>query len=226
MVNLAAMQWDPFTTLSRTLWITGGQWAGKSTVAGILAEDYGLTHYHYDYHAARGHEDRRIAAQIRRGESPTELDPQIHFVETSPRVAAAEVIRSFPERFEWVLDDLRALVSGRPIIADGWGLRPELVLPVAGSPGQVVVMVPTVVFREHQSRTLDRATALSHRVDDPALGQRNRIERDRLIAADAVAAARVLGIRVIQVDGTRDARAVADEVADHFSTFLPQAARR
>ena len=44
------MHWDRFTTLQRALWIGGGQWAGKSTVAGILAQRYGLTHYHYDYH--------------------------------------------------------------------------------------------------------------------------------------------------------------------------------
>jgi len=40
----------PFTTPQRTLWIGGGQWTGKSTVAGIPAEQYGLIHYHYGYH--------------------------------------------------------------------------------------------------------------------------------------------------------------------------------
>jgi hypothetical protein len=54
--------------------IGGGQWAGKSTVARILALRYGLTAYHYDYHDARGHEDRSIArrgsASSRRGSCP------------------------------------------------------------------------------------------------------------------------------------------------------------
>jgi hypothetical protein len=30
---------------------------------------------------------------------------------------AAETLADFPVRFEWALDDLRALVAGRPIIA-------------------------------------------------------------------------------------------------------------
>jgi hypothetical protein len=53
--------WDPFGTLRGALWIGGGQWAGKSTVARILARRYGITAYHYDYHDARGHDDRRLA---------------------------------------------------------------------------------------------------------------------------------------------------------------------
>ncbi|SFI25623.1 hypothetical protein [Amycolatopsis regifaucium] len=43
---------------------------------------------------------------------------------------AADTIAGFPARFEGALDDLRALVSGRPILAEGWGLRPELVAPL------------------------------------------------------------------------------------------------
>jgi hypothetical protein len=56
---------------------------------------------------------------------------------------AAETLPGFPIRFEWALDDLRALVSGRPMIAEGWGLRPCLVALVIDSPRRMVVMVPT-----------------------------------------------------------------------------------
>lgn len=44
---------------------------------------------------------------------------------------------------------------------------------------------------------------------------------DRLIAEDAVRNAERLNIRVIEVDGSRDAQAMADLVADHFRDFLP-----
>ncbi|NUO60770.1 MAG: hypothetical protein HOV78_29235 [Hamadaea sp.] len=212
---------DPFGTLGRALWIGGGQWAGKSTVARLLAQRYGLTAYHYDYHDARGHNDRRVARRVRLGQSPDDPDPEVTWVNTTPQDMAAETLAGFPIRFEWALDDLRALVSGRPIIAEGWGLRPELVVPVAGSPRRMVVMVPTEEFRERQLRTLTRAATFGHGVSDPARAQRNRLERDRLVADDAVRAARRLGIRVIEVDGTRDAAAVADLVADHFRRCLP-----
>ncbi|GAA2408437.1 hypothetical protein GCM10010191_16210 [Actinomadura vinacea] len=213
--------WDPFGTLRRALWIGGGQWAGKSTVSQLLALRYGLTAYRYDYHDARGHNDRRIARRIRLGQPPADPDPDVTWVNTTPQDMAAETLAGFPVRFEWALDDLRAMFSGRPIIAEGWGLRPELVAPIAGSLRQIVVMVPTEAFRARQLRELARAAAVGHDVSDPARAQHNRLERDRLVADDAVRSARRLGIRVIEVDGTLDAAAVADIVADHFRPALP-----
>jgi hypothetical protein len=215
------MHWDPFTTLRRALWIGGGQWAGKSTVAGILAERHGLTHYHYDYHDARGHLDRRTAQQLRRGETPVQPDAESVWIRSTVEQAVDETLATFVERFEYVQDDLRALVSPHPIIVDGWGLRPELVAPLTSSPQRMVVMVPTENFRQYQLRHLPRAGILRHDVSDPELAQRNRIARDRLIAEDAVSNAKRLNIRVIEVDGSRDAHALADLLADHFRDFLP-----
>ncbi|UBU09345.1 hypothetical protein [Nonomuraea gerenzanensis] len=220
------MTWDPFGTLGNTLWIGGGQWAGKSTVARLLAQRYGLTAYHYDYHDARGHEDRRVARRLRLGEPPAGPDPDTMWVRPTPAELAEETLDGFPVRFEWALDDLRGLVSGRPIIAEGWGLRPELVAPIAGSPRRMVVMVPTAAFRERQVRELPRAAAVGAGVSDPDRAQRNRLERDRLVAEDAVRSARGLGIRVIEVDGALDAGAVAGQVADHFRPYLPAAENR
>ncbi|MFI5844742.1 hypothetical protein ACIA8K_34090 [Catenuloplanes sp. NPDC051500] len=215
------MDWDPFTTLQRALWIGGGQWAGKSTVAGIIAERHGLTHYHYDYHDARGHLDRRTARRLRLGEAITDPDAESMWIRSTVAQSVDDALAVCVERFDYVQDDLRALVAPRPIIADGWGLRPELVAPLTSSPRRMVVMVPTEEFRRHQLRLLPRAGAAPLDVSDPELAQRRRIARDSLIAKDAVRNARRLRIRVIDVDGSRDAHAMADLVADHFHEFLP-----
>jgi hypothetical protein len=37
-----------------------------------------------------------------------------HWVNASPETMAVQTLAGFPTRFEWALDDLRALVSGRP----------------------------------------------------------------------------------------------------------------
>lgn len=144
----------------------------------------GLTYYHYDYHDARGHDDRRIAQRVRRGEFPTGPGWEAVWIQATPEEMADRVIADFPDRFQWVQDDLRALVSPRPILAEGWGLRPELVAPVAGSIGRMVAMVATEEFRQRQVARLPRADAVGHQVSDPQLAQRNRVERDRLIAAE------------------------------------------
>jgi hypothetical protein len=216
------MDWDPFRTLRNALWIGGGQWAGKSTVARILAERYGLTAYHYDYHAARGHEDRRIAQQVHRGQTPAERDWEAIWIEPTPRRMADALLAEFADGFAWVQDDLRALSTPVPVIAEGWGLRPELVAPITSTLDRMVVLVPTDEFRRYQAARLPRAGQVGAQVSDPALAQRNRLERDRLLAEHAVRAARKLGIRVFEVDGSRGAQAVADDLADHFGPFLPR----
>jgi 2-phosphoglycerate kinase len=210
--TINAMVWDPFGTIGNALWLGGGQWAGKSTVARILAHRLGLTAYHHDYHNARSHYDRRVACWLRAGESTTDPDPDEMWVRHTPQEMAADVLAHFPQQFEWILDDLRALVSGRPIIAEGWGLRPELVAALGGAE-RMLVMVPTEQFRRHQIRTLERAGRIRAAVSDPDLAQRNRVERDRLIAADAVASAQRHGIPVLRIDGSRDAEGVADIAA-------------
>ncbi|MFE1272762.1 hypothetical protein [Streptomyces sp. NPDC058758] len=210
--------WDPHGSLHRALWIGGGQWSGKTTVAELIAGQYGLTVYHYDYHDARGHQDRRIARRVALGEPVEDPAPDRVWSDRTPEEMAAETLAGFPVRFEWALDDLRALFTGRPAIAEGWGLRPELVAPLLDSLRRMVVLVPTEDFRRHQLRTLPRAGTLP--VADPARAQANRLARDRLVADDAVRNARRLGIRVIEVDGTRDAVAVAAEVAEHFAPYL------
>ncbi len=214
------MTWDPFGTIANTLWLGGGQWAGKSTVARILAHRCGITAYHYDYHDARGHDARRVAERAARGEPPAGPDLEEVWVRRTPAEMAQDTLAEFGRRFEWTLDDLRGLVSGLPILAEGWGLRPELVTPLLESPGRMLVMVPTEEFRQHQLRELPRARDFGPRVSDPERAQANRVDRDRLLAESAVAAAHERGVRVMYVDGSRDADQVAGEVADHFAPYL------
>jgi hypothetical protein len=204
------MVWDPLGSIGRAFWIGGGQWAGKTTVARILAERHRFIVYRHDFPAAHGHYDRAIAAG-----SATEFDPEWEFVQQTPAQMATTVIKQFTERFDWALDDLRALDGPVPIIAEGWGLRPELVAGI-GCADRMVVLTPTEEFRQHQLETVPRAGKLGHTVSDPERAQRNRVERDRLMAEDAVKYAAQHGIAVIEVDGSRDAERIADVVAERF----------
>lgn len=202
------MRWDPYATIRNALWVGGGQWSGKTTVAELLAERHTLTHYHQDYHDARGHHDRRVAARLRRGEPAGAPPAGVDWDGATPRQLADEVLAGFAERFAWVLDDLRGLTSPRPVIADGWGLRPELVAAVTPDPRRMIVMVPTDAFREAQAGRLPRAR------------HPHQLARDRLVAADAVRQAHAHGIRVLEVDGTLDAGQVAGILSDHFGPFV------
>lgn len=127
----------------RTLWIGGAQWAGKTTVAQILAMRHGLVHYSYDYHDARAHMTKAMSQPDRYPHRSTIRSADDEWVETSPRAMAQRAMQSFRERFVMVLEELAALPGSTPILADGWGLRPDLVLPHLHSPRQAVFLVPS-----------------------------------------------------------------------------------
>ncbi|WP_034264143.1 hypothetical protein [Actinospica robiniae] len=220
MTDSADFEWDPFGTLHAALWIGGAQWAGKSTVSNILATRHGLTAYHYDYHDARGHLERRAARRARAG-SPDGEYPGPDWAGSTPDALAEESLAIFADRLEFVFDDLRALVSPHPLLAEGFGLRPEALAPMLDAPDRMIIMVPTEEFRQHQIRTLPRASTVTVDVGDPELAQANRVERDRLLAEHAARAAREHGVHVLEIDGSRDAEAIADDVARHFAAHLP-----
>jgi 2-phosphoglycerate kinase len=205
-------------TTRNALWIGGGQWAGKTTVAALLARRYGLTHYHCDYHDSRSHEDRRVAARTRRGQPQT--DWAAYWTNLTPQEMADTALDMFADRFPLVLDDLRALVSPCPILVDGWNLRPDLVATATDDLRRMILLVPTDEWRRHQAAALPRAGRVSMDLPDPARAQRNRLERDRILAQDATHRARARGVQIIEVNGTRDAESITDEVARHFASFL------
>jgi hypothetical protein len=133
---------------------------------------------------------------------------------------AEAALDMFSERFPWVLDDLRALLSPHPIVVDGWNVRPDLVATVTDDLRRMILLIPTHDWRLHQAATLPRAGRIHMDVSDPARAQRNRLERDRILAQDAADRAGGLGVRVVEVDGNRDAESITDELADHFAPFL------
>src|SRR5215211_1342159 len=148
--------------LARVLWLGGGQWAGKTTVAQLLVARHPLLLYAYDYHDARSHADRSRADPARfphRAAFFAALDrhPDEVWVTRTPEEMAEGTLHSFRERFEMVVEDLLAMPPGPPILAEGWGLRPELVAPLLDSPRKAVFLVPTEEFRRRQLRALPRA---------------------------------------------------------------------
>jgi hypothetical protein len=213
--------------LAHVLWIGGAQWAGKTAVAQLLSVRYPLIHYAYDYHDARSHADRARAQPERYPQRAALLatldrDPDAVWVMPAPEEMAESARQAFVERFPMVLEDLAALPRGVPVLAEGWGLRPELIAPILDSPRRAIFLVPSEEFRQHQRRTLPRAAALSiPGLSDPERAQRNRVERDRLLAQDVVDSAKRFGLRVITVDGAQGIPELMALIEEQFRPYLP-----
>jgi hypothetical protein len=214
-------------SLNRVLWIGGAQWSGKTSVAQLLAVRHPLILYAYDFHDARSHADRSRADPARfphRYAFLMALDqnPDDAWVTPTPEAMAESARHSFRERFEMVLEDLAALPGDVPVLAEGWGLRPELIAPLLDDTRRAVFLVPSDGFREQQLRTLPRAGQFEiPGITNPDRAQRNRVERDRLLALDMVASANRLGLCVITVDGSRPVAEIAAMVEAQFRPFLP-----
>lgn len=213
--------------MDQVLWIGGAQWAGKTTVARLLAARFPLVVYAYDYHDARSHSAR---ASVDADRFPTfhgflnalERDADSVWSRRSPEQMAEEVLAIFNERFQMVLEDIAALPEKTQVLAEGWGLRPDLVAPQLESPERAIFLVPSESFRKSQLDALERARRLTiPGLREPARAQHNRVERDRLLAADVVARATALALPVLEVNGTENEIAVAGRVEEQFRPFLP-----
>ena len=214
---------DTGRRLAGVLWIGGAQWAGKTSVARILSDRHGLQLYQYDYHDSRGHQERadRQPDRFPAKHAASTRSAEEHRLLRTPEEMAQEDMAIFEERFAMTLDDIAACPEEPPLVAEGWGLRPRLVASVVDAPRRAIFLVPTDDFRDRQLRTMPRAAAVSAATRDPERAQRNRVERDRLLARDVLDSASELGLRTVLVDGTRTVDGVAALVEDHFRPFLP-----
>lgn len=200
-------------------WIGGGTGAGKSTVARALADAYDAWVYAGD-RAEHGWLDRATAHE----------HPRFHaMIHAGPAGAwwggrsAAELFDAMASRhgetIGFVTQDLLALPAGRPVVVDWFGNLPRDVAPLLLEPWQAVFLLPTPGFRRRMltARYADPDRARANWGDhDPAAMLAKRLDRDALWDAEVQAQAAGAGLRVIEVDGTRDADAIAADLSAHF----------
>ena len=204
--------------LSHVLWIGGGTGAGKSSVATALAERYRLGRYDYDWYDARDHTTRTRPDRHPYRAAFLAMSLDERWVLHTPREMADNAIGSFRDRFEMVIEDLLALPRGQPVVADGFGLLPELIYPVVGSARQAIFLLPTPEFRagalkRRGWRTIDGTS-------DAERARANRLARDDLLTEHVRQEAAKLGFATIDVDGSRGLAQVIDDVERHFSPLL------
>jgi hypothetical protein len=204
--------------LSHVLWIGGGTGAGKSSVATALVRRYGLVRYDYDWHDARDHTERTRPDRHPHRAAFLAMSLDERWVHPTPRDMADNAVGSFRDRFEMVIEDLLALPRGQLVVADGFGLLPELIHPLAPNPRQAIFLLPTPEFRagaleKRGWRTIDGTS-------DADRARANRLARDDLLTEHVRQKAAQRGFASINIDGSRGLAEVIDEVERHFSPFL------
>ncbi len=203
--------------LAHVLWLGGTPCSGKTSVAKWLVEHYAVQLYHYDKHERR-HMAECIPEQQPEMSAYTAMDMDTRWVHRP----VAEMVRAteaaWRERFPMVIDDLRALPSTTPILAEGPGLLPLVVAPFLQHVRQAVWLVPTEAFKRATQPT--RGGAPANQTSNPEQAYRNLIDLDLQLAMNVKRQAAELGLTVFEVDGTKSIDAIAAQVADRFGLAL------
>ena len=201
------------TALERVLWIGGGTGAGKTTIAKAIAERQGLEPYDYDWQDARGHNDRSRAERHPYRAAFLALSMDQRWVLQTPEAMADSTIGQFAERFEMVLEDLAAMDAPR-VVAEGFGLLPELVAPHLTSRRQAIFLLPTPATRERNYAS--RGWAGIDGTSDHGRASRNKLDRDALLTEHVRRAARAHDLATVELDGSQPLEVVITVVERHF----------
>jgi hypothetical protein len=203
--------------LKHVVWIGGATDAGKTTVAQYLAAGHHYQIYHYDQTDLPHHE--HLARSLPHYRAFLEASLETRWVQSSPADLMQRAVQSFRDRFPLVVDDLLALPTMPPIVAEGFGLTPELLAPILTSPHQAVWLIPTRAFKI-ASMARRNKPVWRDETSDPERAKQNLLERDILLAEHINAQARANRFEVYVVDGTESVEALAQRIARHVAPFL------
>lgn len=142
----------------------------------------------------------------------------------SPEAMAEGTIADVRERFEMVVEDLLAM-STRGIVADGFGLLPELITPVLSESRRAIFLIPTPDFRAQALAQRGWGNLLDE-TSDPAWARQNKLRRDQSLAEYVRRTAADRGPTVLEIDGRRSLTEVAALVEHHFLPHLPATLRK
>lgn len=199
-------------------WLVGGTGSGKSTAAAVLASRFDVDLYSGD----RAEHDWLTRCSPQRHPhlaAARHHRPGDNWRNRSPQQAFAAMAGRYGETIDFLVEDLCARPSGRPILVDYFGVQPRDLAPLLSWPAQAAFLLPTRDFRRNvlirRYADPDRARANWGNLD-PAKILETRLERDALWDAEVTAQAHALGLPVLTIDGSRPPEDIADDLAERF----------
>jgi len=182
-------------------WIGGGSGAGKSTVAGRLAEEYGLRLYPCE-DTQLAHAARSNPADYPMLNAFMDMTMDERWVTRPPE----EMYRTFHgfhgEGFGLILQDLLDLPGDVPVLVEGFKLLPRLVFPLMSRLDQAVWLLPTPEWRLTAFSRRGSLWSIAGRTSDPQTALANLLARDALFTEEVARQAAALQLLTIEVDGS------------------------
>jgi shikimate kinase len=203
--------------LAHVLWIGGATDAGKTTISRMIAERYGFQRYDYDQNDLP--QMTRLAETNATHHAFLAASMDERWVQPEPEDLLKRELECFQDRFRLVIEELLILPKAPVIVAEGFGLTPELLWPLLSDRRQAIWLVPTEAFKWASMRRRNKPT-FRDQTSDPARATWNLFQRDMLLADHVKAEAQARGLTVWEVDGSRSAEETATLIEEHFAPFL------
>ena len=201
--------------LPHVYWIGGGSGAGKSTIARRLAAAHGLQLYSSD-DAMADHGRRTTPSESPALAEFMKMDMDERWVDRTPETMLESFHWFRGEGFHLIVEDLLALQAGPPVIAEGFRLLPELVLPLLDVRTHAVWLLPSPDFRRAALESRGSLWSIAGRTTDPERALANLLERDRMFTDRLRQQTRRLGLRAIEVDAGMTEDDLTEQVTRTF----------
>ncbi|MDQ3870271.1 MAG: hypothetical protein M3301_01480 [Chloroflexota bacterium] len=199
--------------LRHVRWIGGGSGAGKSTVARLLADEYGLRVYSSD-ESLRVHGRRSTLSDHPLLHAFLAMDMDQRWLNRPPSLML-ETFHGFRgEGFEFIVEDLLAFPAEPPVLAEGFRLLPRLVAPLMSRADQAVWLLPTPEFRRLAFDARGFTWEIPRKTSNPERALANLLARDELFTRDVAREAAALNLPVIEVDVGVTVEALVERVRE------------
>lgn len=200
--------------LAHVYWIGGSPCSGKTSIAKALAERYGFFYYDCD-HAFYRHNEIVTPQQQPVFHRVMRLTSEALWMRPVEQQTAEE-IAIYQEEFPLILEDLLALTTPQPVLAEGAALLPECVTPLLRDPHRAIWIVPEAEFQLHQYSQREWAREVVKDTSDPRQAFQNWMQRDIHFARYVRQEAEQRRLRVLVVDGQTSLAENIRLVEEHF----------
>lgn len=187
--------------MGETYYLGGSPCCGKSTIAKMVADKYNFQYFKVDdflegYIAKGAMEKKLLLSKI----SKMTLD-EIWL--KNPKEQNAEELEIYREMFEYVINDMKLLDNGTPVVAEGAAFLPELINELGVDKNHYICIVPTNEFQYEKYSKRPWVTHYLKGCSNKKLAFENWMQRDYLFASAVLNDAKKLGYSALIVDGTK-----------------------
>lgn len=201
--------------LDHVYWIGGGSGASKSTIARRLATEHDLVIYDTD-EAMADHARRSGPTDCPLLHEFIKMDMDERWVVRSPEVMLDTFHWFRGEGFDFIVEDLLDLPSGKGVIVEGFRLLPRLVAPLLEDLWRAVWLLPSPAFRHAAITSRGTINEIPGGTSDPARALDNLLRRDDMFTDRLRSEIGPLNLTSIDVDPPATEDELVNKVAELF----------